>query len=511
MSLIGRAQAVVRTATPADQVGTAGDSPQVVLRSSAGTALIAATVLASAVGSLDANVIKVAVPAIGRSLGASVATLQWTLTGYLLTVAALLLLSGALADRFGRRHVLVTGLFVMLASSVLCAVAPSVGVLIAARVAQGVGGAMVVPSSLALLNGTLRAADRARGIGIWAGLETLGTTVGPYAGGWLVDHASWRWVFVINVPLILAGLLVLRRVPETNFARRPLSPDVLGGALAVVGLGGVIYALTAGPASGWLSARVLIAAAAGAVSLIALVLVERGLRAPMLRLSLFASRQFDAINVITVLLYGALGTASYILFLQFELRLGYSAAQAGAALIPESAIFLLISPLSGVLVSRVGPRWLMVSGILMVAASFIWLSGAQAGSSYVRAILPPTVLWGLGIGLTVTPLTAAVLAAVRDADLGEASAINDAASRLGGLIVIALVPALVGATAGRSLDHALVHGYQPAMIALGGICVPAAVIAALFVGDDRAAATRLAPAPREHGCALPVGDTPATA
>ena len=227
------------------------------------------------------------------------------------------------------------------------------------------------------LNGTLRAADRARGIGIWAGLETLGTTVGPYAGGWLVDHASWRWVFVINVPLILAGLLVLRRVPETNFARRPLSPDVLGGALAVVGLGGVIYALTAGPASGWLSARVLIAAAAGAVSLIALLQVERGLRAPMLRLSLFASRQFDAINVITVLLYGALGTASYILFLQFELRLGYSAAQAGAALIPESAIFLLISPLSGVLVSRVGPRWLMVSGILMVAASFIWLSGAR--------------------------------------------------------------------------------------------------------------------------------------
>ena len=227
----------------------------------------------------------------------------------------------------------------------------------------------------------------------------------------------------------------------------------------------------------------------------------------MLRLSLFVSRQFDAINVATVLLYGALGAASYLLFLQFELRLGYSAAQAGAALIPESAVFLVISPLSGALVSSVGPRWLMVSGILMVAVAFMWLSGAHSGGSYATTILPPVLLWGLGIGLTVSPLTAAVLAAVDDADLGEASAVNDTAARLGGVIVVAAVPVLIGASAGGTLGHALVHGYQPAMITLGALCVGAALVAALFVSDDRrAAGPQLAPAPRDHGCEIPVPD-----
>jgi EmrB/QacA subfamily drug resistance transporter len=492
--------------------GTAGDersgagagSSLIALRSATGAALIATTVLASMVGFLDAYVINVAVPAIGRDLGASVATLQWSLTGYLVAVAALLLLSGALADRFGRRRLLATGLVVMLVASVLCAIAPSVGALIAARVAQGVGGALVVPSSLALLNGTLRVADRARAIGIWAGLATLGTTVGPYAGGWLVDNASWRWVFLLNVPLILAGLATLRHVPETGEQRRALSLDVAGAVLAVIGLGGVIYALTDGAANGWGSGRVVVAAAVGVVSLIALLPVERRLRAPMLRLSLFASRQFDAINVTTVVFYGALSAASYLLILQCELQLGYSASQAGAVLIPQAAVFLAVSPLSGALVARVGPRWLMVAGILVVGAGFLWLSRAQRGDSYVEAILPSALLWGLGIGLAVTPLTAAVLAAVSDADLGEASAINDEASRLGGVLLIAVVPVLIGATGGHSLGHALQSGYRPAMIAIAAMCGAAAIITALFVSDRRTDAPRLAPPAPQHGCALPV-------
>ena len=501
----------VRGELATNHSGKVKDSPLVALGSATGIALITATVLASAVASLDANVVKVAVPAIGQGLHASIATLQWSLTSYLLAVAALLLPGGALADRYGRRRMLGIGLLVMFVASILCAVAPSVSALIGARVVQGVGAALVVPNSLAMLNGTLRKADRARGIGIWAGIETLATTVGPYVGGWLVDQVSWRAVFLLNLPLIVGALLVLALVPESRSARKALSLDVSGALLALIGLGGVIYALTEGPSIGWANVSVLVGGVGGVVALAVLVPVEQRVPAPMLRLSLFVSRQFDAINVTTLLLYGALGAVSYILFLQFELRLGYSAAQAGAALIPESVVFLVISPLSGALVSRVGPRWPMVSGILMVAVAFIWLSGAHSGGSYATTILPPVLLWGLGIGAAVTPLTAAVLAAVDDADLGEASAVNDTASRLGGVIVLALVPLLIGATGGGGLSQALVHGYQPAMISLSVMCVVAAVVAALFVSDERPAAVpRFAPAPRDHGCALPVLDTATT-
>jgi EmrB/QacA subfamily drug resistance transporter len=420
-----------------------------------GTALIAATVLASASGTLDASASQVAIPAIGRGLHAVVAALQWTLTGYLLTVAALLLLSGALADRFGRRRLVTVGLGTMLVAAAGSALAPSIGLLIATRIVQGVGGAMVVPSSLAMLNGTLRPGDRARGIGIWAGLETLAASVGPYAAGWLVDNVSWRAVYLLSVPLILAGLAVVRRVPEITTARLDQPVDAIGGALAVLGLGGLVYALTAGPQSGWLSAPVVVTAAIGVAALIALIIIERHRLAPMLRLSLFRSRQFDAINLGTFVLYGALAAASYLVFLQCELHLGYSAAEAGAALIPDTAMFLLLAPVSGALVSRLGPRWLMVAGMTLVAIGFIWLSDAHAGQPYAAAILPGAVLWGIGIGIAVTPLTAAVLAAVSDTDLGEASAVNDASARVGGLLVIALIPALIGATGGQSLAHAL--------------------------------------------------------
>ena len=343
----------------------------VLLRSRTGAALVATTVLASAACSLDASASQVAVPAIGRSLHAGVAGVQWTLTGYLLAVAALLLLAGALADRFGRRRLVTVGLSTMLVAAVSCTLAPSIGVLIAARIAQGIGGAMVVPSSLAMLNGTLRSADRARGIGIWAGLETLAISVGPYVAGWLVDDVTWRVVYLLSAPLILIALVVLQRVPETSSERRSQPIDIIGGGLAVLGLGGLVYALTVGPGAGWLAARVIVTAVVGLGALTALVVVEGRRRAPMLRRSLFASRQFDAINVGTFVLYGALAAAAYLVFLQCELRLGYSAAQAGAALIPETVMFLVLAPISGALVGRLGPRWLMVMGIVLVAAGLI--------------------------------------------------------------------------------------------------------------------------------------------
>jgi predicted MFS family arabinose efflux permease len=362
---------------------------------------------------------------------------------------------------------------------------------------------MVVPSSLALLNGTLRVGDRARGIGLWAAVATIGTTVGPYAGGWLVDHASWRWVFLLNLPLIAAALWVLRAVPAGTNYRRPLSVDIAGALLAVLGLGGVIYALTAGPAKGWTSGPVLASGVLGLVCLAALVPVERRQGRPMLRTSLFRSRPFDAINAATVLLYGALAAASYLIVLQCELRLGYSATAAGAALIPESVVFLIVSPLVGGLVARVGTRWPMAAGILIVAGGFGWLSAARPGESYAQAILPGAILWGLGIGLTVAPLTAGVLAAVDDSDLGEASAINDAAARVGGVVLVALVPALLGARRSPDLRGPLAANYQSAMLVMAGLSVAAAILAAGFVPSRRKTAKHALPGPRLHTCAVP--------
>lgn len=480
-------------------------APLVPLRSPTGGTLIAATVLASGVASYNAAAMYVAVPAIQRHFDASAAAIQWMLTSYLLAVAALLLVAGALADRLGRRRVLVIGLGVMFGASILCALAPSMGVLVAGRAILGVGAALVTPTSLALLNGTLRNSDRARGIGVWAALETLATTVGPYVAGWLVDHQSWRWLFVLNLPLILLALIAVRGVPESRGARAR-SLDPVGPLLAVVGLGGIIYALTEAPDAGWSSPRVVIALVLGVVALAALVPAERRRKAPMLRLSLFASRQFDAINVTTILVYGALAAASYLITVMLELQLGYTAAQAGAALIPMTAVFFLLSPLSGALVSSLGARWLMVAGILLIAASQLWLAQVDSGSHYVEAILPPVLLRGVGLGLMVTPLTAAVLAAVGDSDLGEASAINDAAARVGGVVAVALVPALIGLGTASTLAEALTHGYRQAMIALGGLCVAGAIVAWLFVsGKPSPAPQAAAPAP-DPGRPLPAGN-----
>jgi Na+/melibiose symporter-like transporter len=311
-------------------------------------------------------------------------------------------------------------------------------------------------------------------------------------------------VFLPNLPLIVAAFLVLLRVPEVVRTPRPLSLDLVGGLLAVLGLGGVIYALTEGPAHGWSDASVVVFGVVGVGCLSALVPVEQRRPRPMLRTTLFQSRQFDAINAATLLFYGALAAASYLVVLECELRLGYSATEAGAALIPESVAFLLVSPFAGGLVARFGTRWPMAAGILVAAVGFCWLSAARPGEAYAEALLPGAIIWGLGIGLTVAPLTAGVLAAVDDADLGEASAINDAASRVGGVVMVALVPVLLGVGSAHSLGQPLARNYQSAMLVMAGLSVAAAIITVLFVSRSRVPASQLpAASPRVAACALP--------
>ncbi|GAA0929414.1 MFS transporter [Kribbella koreensis] len=469
------------------------------LRSTAGVAVVSATILASTIGFLDASVVSVAIPAIGADLHAGVGALQWVVTGYLVTVAALLLVAGGLSDRYGRRRLLVAGLILTLAASVLCALANSVGLLIAARILQGVGGALTVPSSLALLNATLRPEDRARGIGLWAGLATLGMAIGPYAGGWLVDHASWQWLFLLNLPLGIAALLVLRHVKESLDENASGRLDLVGAVLTVVGFGGIIYALTEGSAHGWSRPAVVPAGVIGLVCVAALFPLESRRRAPVIRLRLFKSRQFDAINLSTLLFYAALGGAGYILYLQLELQLNYTATAAGAALIPSTVVFLLISPLSGALVARAGPRWMMAIGIALVGLGFVYLTNLGPGSTYLGGLLPGILLEGVGLGIAVTPLTAAVLAAVDNADLGEASAINNTVARIGGVAAIALIPTLAGG-AGLSLKETISSGYRPAMLAAAALCFAAAAVAAVFVSKAAGVvAPRIAPAP-PHGC-----------
>jgi len=474
------------------------DDATVPLRSSRGAFVVAATVLASTIGFLDASVVNVAIPAIGKDLDAEVADLQWTVTSYLVAVTALLLIAGALSDRFGRRRILIIGLIVTLVASVFCALAPSASLLVVGRIVQGIGGALTVPSSLALLNGTLRPHDRPRGIGLWASLSTVGYTVGPFIGGWLVDNGSWRWLFLLNVPLVVLALLALLRVREQKAPPSEGAIDYLGAVLIAVGLGAVVYALTDGSASGWARPSIIGAAVVGVACLVALVPVELRVAHPVLNLRLFRSRQFSAINASTLLFYAAISAVGYLVLLRLELQLDYSPTFAGAALIPSSAVFLLVAPLSGSLVATFGPRWLMTIGILVAGSGFLWLSFVGAGSSYWVGVLPGILLQGLGFGLAVTPLTSAVLAAVSNADLGEASAINNAVSRLGGAVAIAVIPALAGAGV-HTLSETLAVAYQPGMLITAVLCLAAAAIAAVFVSNAPAAAPVTA-APMPHAC-----------
>ncbi|MDQ1697104.1 MAG: hypothetical protein QOJ03_2457, partial [Frankiaceae bacterium] len=327
------------------------------LSTAAGRWVLLATVLGSALASIDATVVGIALPAIGKEFTVGLSSLQWTVTAYTLTLAGLLLVAGALGDRFGRRRVFVIGIVWFAGASLLCAVAPDPATLIAARALQGVGGALLTPGSLAILQTSFIPADRGRAIGAWSGLGGVATAVGPFVGGWLVQAASWRFIFFINLPLAVAVVAIaLRHVPESRANIADARVDVFGGLLVTAGLVGVTFGLIEGAALGWSSAEVVTALVAGTVLLLAFLAHERRTSHPILPLGLFGARQFTATNAVTFVVYGALGGALFLVVLRLQLSLHYSALEAGAAMVPFTALMLLLSPRAGALAQRIGPR-----------------------------------------------------------------------------------------------------------------------------------------------------------
>ncbi|MCX5388106.1 DHA2 family efflux MFS transporter permease subunit [Streptomyces sp. NBC_00083] len=415
------------------------------MRTGPGRWVLLTTVLGSGMALLDSTVVNVALPHIGTDLDTDMAVLQWTVNAYMLTLAGLILLGGALGDRYGRRKVFVTGVVWFAAGSLLCGLAPDAGVLIAARALQGIGGALLTPGSLAIIQAGFHPDDRARAVGVWSGLGGVGAAVGPFLGGWLVDGPGWRWVFLINVPLAaLCVTVALRHVPESKDPRTHTAPfDVMGAALGALTLALVTYALIEAPGQGS-SGLVVGAGVAGLGTGAAFVRRERRLPDPMLPPDVFHSRIFTAVNVVTVCVYAAFGGFFFLAALQLQVVAGYSALGAGAALLPTTVLMLLLSARSGELGQRIGPRIPLTVGPLLCAAGMLLMLRVGEHAAYVRDVLPALVVLGLGMVTLVAPLTATVLASVDEGRAGLASGINNAAARAAGLIAVAALPLAAG-------------------------------------------------------------------
>lgn len=391
---------------------------------------------------LDSTVVNVALPAIRADLGMGTTGLQWTVDAYLVALSALVLLGGSLGDLMGRRRVFVGGLYGFVAASLLCGLAPTTGALIAARAFQGAAAAFLVPGSLALISASFRPEDRSRAVGAWSGLAGVASAIGPFLGGWLVDAVSWRLVFLLNLPLAAAAAwITLRHVPESR-AEDAGRPDLAGAAAVTVGIAGLTYALIEGPAHGGMVP--VLAGAAGVLGVVAFVVVERTTANPMLPLDIFRSAQFTGANLTTFAVYFGLGGAIFLLVLHLQLSLGYPALQAGASMLPFTVIMLTLSARVGYLSRRTGPRLPMTVGPLVAATGLLLLGRIAPGSGYFDTVLPGVAVFGLGMTITVAPLTSAVLAAVDDRHVGVASGVNNAVARLAGLVAVAALPALTG-------------------------------------------------------------------
>jgi EmrB/QacA subfamily drug resistance transporter len=466
--------------------------------SARGRWVLLATVLGSAMASIDATVVGIALPAIGRDFHAGLASLQWVVTAYTLTLAGLLLLSGALGDRYGRRRVFLIGVVWFAIASALCGIAPSAPFLIGARALQGVGAALLTPGSLAILQASFRPEDRGKAIGAWSGLSGVGTAIGPFLGGWLIQAVSWRLIFFINLPMaVLVVLVGLRHLPESRDTSLTGRVDLVGGVLVTVGLIGLTYGLIEG-AGGWTKSAPLTALVVGVVLLAAFIAYERRRTAPLLNLKLFASTQFTAANTVTFIVYAALGGALFLLPIQLQQVSGYTAFEAGISLLPVTVITLLLSARSGALAARIGPRLQMTVGPLLLAGGLALFSRIGPSGNYVTEVLPAVVLFGFGVAVNVAPLTTTVLAAVPAEHAGMASAVNNDVARAAALIAVAVLPAAAGLT-GNSYLHPVLFsaGFHKASFISAGLCVFGGVLAGLTIRNPAR------PAPADSSSASP--------
>ncbi len=475
-------------------------APLLVLRSTRGRIALAASVAASASSMLDGTIANVALPAIGEDLDAGVVGLQWVITGYLLTLASFILLGGALGDRLGRRRVFVVGAVWFALASLLCGLAPTLPVLLVARVLQGVGAALLTPTSLALLQASFVAGDRAAAVGAWSGLGGLAGAVGPFVGGWLVDGPGWRWAFLLNLPLLAAAVLASSVIPESRDPDADARFDVAGSALAVATLAPLTWALTESGHRGWSDPAVVGALAVAVVAAAGFVVRQRRAPAPLVPRVVFARREFTVLNVATFLLYGALGVEFFLVVVQLQVSAGWSALASGTALLPATFLMLVGSARSGRLAARIGPRPQLVVGPLLVAAGLLVLARIDTDARWLTDVAPGAVLFGLGLVTFVAPLTASVMGSVDDAHVSTASGVNNAVARTGSLLAVAVIPGVAGLAVTASAAE-VTAAYATAMRLTAVLAIAAAVVSA--VGLRR---PRLAESPREQLC--PVDGAP---
>jgi EmrB/QacA subfamily drug resistance transporter len=456
----------------------------VAFESGAGRWLLAVAVAGSGMAFLDGTVVNVALPDIGRDFDASTSALQWILNGYLLTLASLILLGGSLGDRYGRRRVFVAGIGLFTLASLLCAVAPTVEFLIGARLLQGIGGALLTPGSLAIIEASFRPTDRARAIGAWSGLGGVATAFGPLLGGWLIGAISWRAIFVINLPIgIFVAWAATEHVPESRDPTASGRIDIRGAALAALGLAGSTYALIEAPEKG-ASAAVLIAGIGGVLALLFFFVVERRTPNPMLPLEIFRSRQFSAANGVTFAVYAALGGFFFLLVAFLQISMGYSPIAAGAASLPVTLLMLLFSARAGALAQRIGARLPLTVGPLIIAVGLMLMLMLDPGDSYLTGVLPPILVFGAGLTLVVAPVTATVLAAADMRHSGIASGVNNAVARVASLLAVAVLPVAAGITGDNFYDpEKMTDGFHMAMMICAVLAAVGGALAWFTISD----------------------------